>query len=74
MSAIGISPNFAARTRLIGAHADYRRTDFVFARTQSDAMRDTPWDRRLKPMRPWWEITGYAAALCIGTLVATAFV
>jgi hypothetical protein len=38
---------------VIGAHADYRREDFVFARTQSLAMRACEWESRLKPMRPW---------------------
>jgi hypothetical protein len=37
----------------IGAHADYRREDFVFARTQSLAMRAREWEDRLKPMRHW---------------------
>jgi len=74
MSAAGLETDFVTRARLIGAHADYRRTDFVFPRTQSHAMRSTPWDRRLKPMRPWGEITGYAAAICVGTILATAFI
>ena len=37
----------------IGAHADYRREDFVFPRTQSLAMRAMQWERRLKPIKPW---------------------
>ena len=37
----------------IGAHADYRREDFVFPRTQSLAMRAREWEDRLKPMRHW---------------------
>ncbi len=74
MSAIGISTDFTTRTRVIGAHADYRRTDFVFPRTQSHTMRNAPWDRRMKPMRPWGEITGYAAAICFGAVLATAFI
>jgi len=39
--------------RCIGAHADYRREDFVFARTQSLAMQAREWENRLKPIRPW---------------------
>jgi len=73
MSAMGIGPDFAVRTRLIGAHADYRRTDFMFARSQSNVMRDVPWEHRLKPPRPWGEITGYAAAICAATILASAF-
>lgn len=37
----------------IGAHADYRREDFIFARQQSIAMRQLEWENRLKPIRPW---------------------
>lgn len=37
----------------ISAHADYRREDFVFARTQSLAMQAMKWEGRLKPIRPW---------------------
>lgn len=39
--------------QVIGAHADYRREDYVFQRTQSLAMRAREWEKRLKPMRPW---------------------
>lgn len=34
----------------IAAHADHRREDFVFPRTQSRAMREARWDRRLPPL------------------------
>ncbi len=76
MSAAGLAqgPKFAAQRHIISAHADYRRTDFVFARTQSHTMRDTPWGRRLKPIRPWGELSGYAAAICVGTILATALI
>jgi hypothetical protein len=39
--------------RYIGAHADYRREDFVFARTQSLAMQAREWENRLEPIRGW---------------------
>ena len=39
--------------KVISAHADYRREDYVFQRTQSLAMQAREWDRRIKPMRPW---------------------
>ncbi len=76
MSAIGMAhgPKFASQKHIISAHADYRRTDFVFARTQSHAVRDTPWGPRLRPIRPWAEISGYAAAICVGTILATALI
>ena len=35
------------------AHADYRREDFIFPRTQSLKMRDAKWETRLPPMKPW---------------------
>jgi len=38
--------------KVIGAHADYRREDFVFPRTQSLTMREIEWAARIKPMRP----------------------
>jgi hypothetical protein len=34
----------------VAAHADHRREDFVFARTQSRAMRAARWERRLPPL------------------------
>ena len=34
----------------IAAHADHRREDFVFPRTQSRAMREARWERRLPPL------------------------
>jgi len=45
----------------IGAHADFRREDFVFARTQSIEMRDLEWEDRLKPLKPW--VPNFAANL-----------
>ncbi len=38
---------------IAGAHADYRREDYMFQRTQSQAMRELEWEDRVKPMRPW---------------------
>jgi len=76
MSAIGIAhqSSFAARPRIISAHADHRPTDFMFSRMQSRTMRDAPWGRRIQPMRSWGEIGGYAAVLTIGTALACAFI
>jgi hypothetical protein len=37
----------------IAAHADYRREDFIFPRTQSLRMRGLKWENRLPPMKPW---------------------
>lgn len=68
------SPSFARPTRIISAHADYRRSDFMFSRIQSRDMRATPWARRIRPMRSWSEIAGYSTALLIGTILVSAFV
>ncbi len=76
MSAIGFSQDssIGAPGDVIGAHADYRRDDFIFPRTQSIAMRGTPWKRRIKRVRSWSEISGYAAVACAGALVAVALI
>jgi len=39
--------------RFIAAHADHRREDFIFQRTQSNALRAMEWESRLKPLKPW---------------------
>ena len=60
---------------IVGAHADYRPEDFIFRRTQSRAMQETPWGPRLSPMRSWSELAGMGlttavvgAAIVIGTV------
>ena len=52
MSAIGYS---APRTRdfHVSAAADWRHEQLVFARQQSLAMRQMPWENRAKPLRSW---------------------
>jgi hypothetical protein len=47
------SPANSERPRVIGAHADFRREDYIFPRTQSLTMRAREWEARLKPLRPW---------------------
>ena len=47
------APYRANDIRVIGAHADYRREDFIFPRTQSPQLRDMEWESRLKPLKPW---------------------
>jgi hypothetical protein len=47
----GLSPRRKPETALtIAAHADHRREDFVFPRTQSRTTRDMAWERRLPPL------------------------
>ena len=64
MSAIGHKPKL-----FISSHSDYRREDFIFARTQSCALRDMPWDNRIKPLRSWDSIIftalGFAGAVLL---------
>jgi hypothetical protein len=36
-----------------GVHADYRRDDYVFPRTQSLGMRELKWDERMQPLKHW---------------------
>ena len=77
MYALGISngPGIAIPRRIISAHADHRRSDFVFQRTQSAGFRDTPWDRRLKPLRTWSEIGSYCGvALAAATVLTTTLI
>lgn len=68
MSAAGIYP-FAKRARVIGAHADHNRADFVFLRTQSLTLRDLPWEDRIKPMKSWGEIALYGGATVLGAVL-----
>ena len=39
------------RAITIAAHADHRRDDFIFPRTQSRALREMVWEQRLPPLR-----------------------
>jgi len=52
MSAIGLLPRPAPKL-IISRHADWRREDFVFPRTQSSVMRDMPWESRTQPLKSW---------------------
>ncbi|HEX2590557.1 MAG TPA: hypothetical protein VHL34_03640 [Rhizomicrobium sp.] len=62
----GRTPNYS-----IGAHADYRPSDYLYARTQSLQMRDTPWESRIKPL-PNWRNYGIQA-LTVAAAVALTF-
>lgn len=48
MSSIGWAQN-GAGIQIVGAHADHKTSDFFFSRVQSLELRDTPWERRIKP-------------------------
>jgi hypothetical protein len=51
----------------IGSRADYRHSDYFFARTQSESLRHMPWASRIRPLRAWG---GPAALLVAGTALA----
>lgn len=55
--------------RIIGAHADFRREDFVFPRMQSRQMRETPWGPRARPMRSWSELAGIGLLLGVASFI-----
>lgn len=65
MSAIGQKPKL-----FISSHSDYRREDFIFARTQSCTLRELPWDKRIKPLRSWDSIL-YSALGIAGAVFLT---
>ena len=49
----GIASTSRRKNKSICAHADYRREDFIFPRTQSLVMQDSDWEIRAKPIRHW---------------------
>lgn len=64
MSAIG-------HTSPLSAHADYRREDYVFARTQSRQTGALEWETRVQPLHSWSEIL--YPALGLAGVAATLF-
>jgi hypothetical protein len=66
MSATGFLLDFEQRARVIGAHADHNRADFIFLRAQSLELRALPWGGRLRPMKSWSEIATYCGAVLLG--------
>ena len=40
-------------SRVIAAHADYNRDDYIFLRQQTREMQLMDWESRLKPIRHW---------------------
>jgi hypothetical protein len=57
------------RAYTIGAHADFRREDFIFPRMQSRQMRETPWGTRARPMKSWSELAGMGLLLGVASFV-----
>ena len=50
---IGRKPRARIGAQYAGVHADYRREDYVFARSQSPEMRQQPWEDRMPPLKHW---------------------
>jgi hypothetical protein len=48
---------------LISSHADYRREDYVFARTQSRATSEREWAHREDRLHSWSEVVYPALGL-----------
>jgi len=76
MSTIAYSPSDGsvdAKAFLVGLHADHRPQDIFFARTQSQELRETAWESRLKPMQSWgpallWGIVILMFAVCVSVV------
>ena len=60
MSAIGLPKG---KSFSISAYADYRHDTLVFARMQSQQLRDMEWEGRLKPLLSWSALFGRSAVL-----------
>jgi len=75
MSAAGLAqaPLFRRR-RIIASHADYKRSDFVFNRTQSREMKNAQWEDRIKPLKSWSEIGTYYGIAVVATAVTAFFI
>jgi len=69
MSAIGL-PN--GKGFIISAYADYRHDSLVFARMQSQTLRELEWENRLKPLTSWGALLSRFAigASLVGVVLA----
>ncbi len=73
MSAAGLAHQRVFSPRIIASHADYRRTDFIFNRTQSLEMKSAPWESRIRPRRTWSEIGSYGGGAAVLATMLAAF-
>ena len=55
MSAIGLPKG---KGFIISGYADYRHDSLVFARMQSQQLRDMEWEGRIKPLLSWSALLG----------------
>lgn len=71
MSAIGLTNS---KHFVISANADYRHDKLVFARMQSQQLRDMEWEGRLKPLQSWSSLMArYCVIVGLAGLAAAAF-
>ena len=49
----GERPVLRIGVQYAGAHADYRREDYIFPRAQSAEMRQQEWEERVPPLKHW---------------------
>jgi len=66
MSAIGLPHG---KDFIISAYADYRHDTLVFARIQSQGLRELEWESRLKPLQSWSALLG-RFTICVALLAA----
>ena len=71
MSAIGLPKG---KDFIISGYADYRHDSLVFARMQSQQLRDMEWEGRLKPLQSWSSLLGRGAILLALAGAVLAFV
>jgi hypothetical protein len=59
----------------ISAHADYRRSDYMFSRAQSRALSRLEWERRTPSLRSWGNmlIPALAAVTAIAAALAALY-
>ena len=62
MSAIGLG---SGKNFVISGYADYRHDKRVFARMQSNQLRDLEWEGRLEPLQPWSTLLVRFAAVAL---------
>jgi hypothetical protein len=72
---VGCLTLVSSRPGLTGAHSEYRRSDYRYARDQREAgIEDLEWEDRLPPMRPWmfWLAVAGSWAVFVGAFWWTA--
>ena len=52
----------------------YPSRQLVFPRTQSPALRDCPWEERIKPMKSWSELAAYGFMALASVVLLTTFI